>query len=278
MHFIGHTMGVPNLKLEETMKLFRDIGFDGIEIRCAENGHIDTETVKDADIEKIKNWSDLYNMPVTCLTSYYRDFITDKRESEINNLKKVIVIARSLNTPLVRLYGGIYPPPDGYSVSESWNRTVTGIKELAVEAQYADVKLCIETHNGSLTYSAMDAVKMVKDVNHPNAGILLDFAWVHLKGEEGPEETVEICRPYIMHCHYKDWQIEPDGSTTARLMGEGNIPWNQFFKALKESGYTGTLSDEYEKFWHPESLPEASEGMMKNLTYVKNCLSAGGGF
>jgi sugar phosphate isomerase/epimerase len=274
MKYIGHTMGVPELTLEEAMKLFSRLGFDGIEIRCAAEGHLDTDSAEPGTINEIKRWSRTYELPVTCLTSYFKDFVTEKRSRELESLKKVIAIAEKLDTPFVRLYGGIDPPPDGWSAWESWDKTVSGIKELSQFCEEKKVLLCIETHNGSLTYTAEDAVKMIREINRPNVGILLDFAWIHFRGKESPEEAVKLCGPYIFHCHYKDWKIGPEGSREACLMGEGDIPWERFFRALKASGYDGSLSDEYERYWHPADLPPAESGMKKNLSFVKNHLGS----
>ncbi|MFP4442037.1 MAG: sugar phosphate isomerase/epimerase family protein, partial [Spirochaetia bacterium] len=149
MKFIGHTMGVPELTLEEAMRLFSRIGFDGIEIRCAENGHLDTDSADSNTVESLRQWADSYRMPVTCLTSYYRDFITEKRFRELESLKKVISIAEKLRAPLVRLYGGIDPPPEGRSIRECWEKTVSGIQELSAHCEGKNVRLCIETHDGS---------------------------------------------------------------------------------------------------------------------------------
>jgi L-ribulose-5-phosphate 3-epimerase len=118
-------------------------------------------------------------------------------------------------------------------------------------------------------------VRMVRNVDRENVGILLDFAWVHLAGRESAREAVSGCLPYLVHCHYKDWLIEPGGTEPvwhARLMGEGTIPWRDLFAELVRCGYDGPASDEYERYWHPQELPPARIGMKHNLEYVRRCL------
>ncbi len=279
MQFAGHTMGVPNLNIFGAIELFSDLGFDGIEVRCAKDGQIDTETADDAFLSLVIERLEKYRIKPLCLTSYYKDFITGRKDSEIKNLKRVIQIADTLHCPLIRLYGGIDPPPEGFSRAQAWSRTVSGIQKLADYAEPFSIDLCIETHNGSLTFSASDAVRMVEDIGCDNVGILLDFAWVHVFGKETAAEAVELCRPYIKHCHYKDWKISgsgPDAGRKAALMGEGDIPWKEFFIALKNAGYGGSFSDEYERYWHRDALPEAKIGMERNLSYVKSVLENSG--
>lgn len=275
MKLAGHTMGTPDLDLVEAIDLFAEIGFDGIEIRCAKDGQIDPTSFSASDLDAARAALDRTGLSVVCLTPYNRDFVTEARASELAALRRVVDIAAALSCPLVRLYGGTDPVPDGVSPGQAWERTVTGIRELADHAAERDVGFCVETHIGSLTFVASDAVRMVRDVGRENVGILLDFAWVHLAGRETAAEAVEACAPYLVHCHYKDWIIEADGPAPAwhaRLMGEGTIPWKDFFAELVRSGYDGTMSDEYEYYWHPEELPPARIGMKHNLDYVHGCL------
>jgi len=270
-------MGVPNLNIFGAIELFSNLRFDGIEVRCAKDGQIDTETADDEFLLLVNKHLERHCIKPVCLTSYYKDFISDNRNREIDNLKRVIQIADSLRCPLVRVYGGIDPPPDHFSRREAWKHTVTGIQELAGYAEQHGVGICIETHNGSLTFSASDTVRMVQEIGRDNVGILLDFAWVYLLGKETFAETVEMCIPYIQHCHYKDWKISGQGAEAERsavLMGKGDIPWREFFTALQGAGYDGSLSDEYERYWHRESLPEARVGMQHNLHYVKSVFSS----
>jgi len=41
---------------------------------------------------------------------------------------------------------------------------------------------------------------------------------------------------------------------------------------LKKIDYEGYTSVEYEKFWHPEDLPEQENGMAQELKYLKERL------
>ena len=268
--FSGHTMGTPELDLYGAMKLFKELGFNGIEIRCAPDGHIDTSTITLEEIYKIKRWSKDLDLKIACLTPYFRDFVTSAREKELAEMKRVIEIAHELECPNVRALGGFLPAPKGCSASQIWKATVEALRELGAFAQPLGVQLCIETHDGSLTLTAHQVRQMVDDIDMENVGILFDFSWIHWAGEESPEEAVTLCMPKIFHCHCKDWQINRTiGERQVRLMGEGNIPWKRVFRALQEAGYAGYLSDEYEKYWHPEELPAPQEGMKKDLEYMQ---------
>jgi L-ribulose-5-phosphate 3-epimerase len=275
MKIAGHTMGTPDLNLRGAMRLFSRIGFDGIEVRCAKDGQLDSTTADDALLQLVRDWQQETGVQITCLTSYFKDFVTDRRDVELAGLKQVVDIAARLSVPMVRVYGGLDPVPEGYTREQDWERTASGIREIGLLAGDHSIDVCVETHNGSLTLSAADTVRMVEMVDLDNVGILFDYAWIYWAQAENPSEAVKLCAPYLRYVHYKDWHIDwdqPDaGQRQARLMGEGSVPWPEVFAALREVGYDGWIADEYEKYWHPE-LPEPEEGMARNRTYVQSLL------
>ena len=57
-----------------------------------------------------------------------------------------------------------------------------------------------------------------------------------------------------------------------RIVGEGVLPWPQILKLVREHGYDGWLSMEYERRWHPDDIPDASIGMKKSADYIKSIL------
>ena len=273
IYFSGHTMGAPGRDIYECIRLFREIGYDGIEVRVAPNGQIDSETITDAEALAIRDYAKEQGMRFSCLTSYYQNFADyEKRESVIANLRRVVELASLLECPLVRLYGGADAHTlTGMWFTDIWTRTVSGIREVALYAAQYGVRLCIETHVGSLTMSVRDTVRMVQDVGMANVGILFDYAWVELAGVETGAEAVKAAAPYIFHVHIKDWVLESRLPIKKKscLMGEGTVRWEEALAALREVGYTGWISDEYEKYWYPEDLPDPEIGMKHNLEYVR---------
>jgi len=273
--FSGHTMGTPKCDIYEAMELFNKLGYDGIEVRVAEDGQINSETISNEEVRNIKKKSDKIGIEFSCLTSYYQDFSSEKRNDVIFNLKRVIEIAHILSCPMIRLYGGTDRAPEGMWFVDHWTSTVTGIREVAEFAAERNVNICIETHIGSLTMSVRDTVRIIEDVNMNNVGILLDYAWVELAGIENGAEAVRKAARHIFHVHIKDWKLESrlPLKKESCLMGEGTVLWKKVLPELEKIGYTGYISDEYEKYWYPEELPEPEIGMKHNLDWVKNILT-----
>ena len=268
-------MGTPDKDIYEVIEFFRELGYDGIEVRVAKDGQIDSETVTDEEVNKIHEAAKAAGMEFSCLTSYYKDFTPPAREDVIKNLKRVAEIAAMLDCKLIRVYGGDEPfSRSDIWFNDFWSYTVSGIREVAQYAAPLGVSVVIETHISSLTMSARDTMHLIDDINMNNVGMIFDYAWVEFAGVETGAEAVRRAAKYIKHVHVKDWVLESRLPIKKQscLMGEGTVNWEEVFPALKEIGYTGYISDEYEKLWYPDLLPDAEIGMKHNLEYCKKHL------
>ena len=266
-------MGVPKMDIFEAMDFFEEIGYEGMEIRCAEDGHLDPETYTESIGREIKEKIDAHRMEVVCLTSYYLDFVSaDVRGSMLEGYREVIRIAGDLGCKRVR-YKGILPP-EGYTHEDAWDRTRSGLQESAAFASGLDVWICVENHSGSMTQGARETLRMVEEIGMDNVGVILDYAFIDLFGEEGIEESVDILRPYIQHVHLKDHIITDRemGAVTKFPLGEGDIDLERLLSRLESIGYEGYLTDEYERHWD-ETLPEPEIGMRQNAKYLQTLLA-----
>ena len=271
----GHTMGTPGMDLFEAMALFRELGYEGIEIRVASDGQLDVDAWTSGQRDAVVRRAGEVGIAICCLTSYYRDFVSpEKRDAEIAGLKRVAEIAADLGCPLIRAMGGACNTPEKRE-SVIRERGIAGLREAADHAAPLGVKLAVETHIGYQCLSARGTAEFVANVDHPHVGILLDYAWVHYAGSETAREAVEAACPYLLHCHAKDWSY-PDGDRERRraaLMGEGDVDLRAFLAALREIGYQGYVSDEYEKYWY-DHLPEPRVGMGHNAKFLRKGVTA----
>ena len=266
-------MGVPKLDIFEAIDLFAEIGYDGIEVRVQHDGQINASTYTAELGRRILRRLADRGLEICCLTPYCRDFVhPEEREAELAAFRRVIDIAAKLRCPIVRSYGGI-SVPEGEEEEAYWNRTVSGIRACAAYAQERQISIAVETHLGSLTFSATDTLKMIQAVDRPNVGVLFDYAWVDLRAEETPEAAFDMIRPHLLHCHVKDWVVHERETMekTSCLMGEGDVPWPPMLQMIAQSGYDGYVVDEYEKYWY-DHLPDAAVGMRRNLEYVQTVL------
>ena len=277
MKLCGHTMGMPDKSIFEALEFCASLGLEGIEIRCAANGHLDPETVDPFRVALIAEAAHRSGVAIACLTPYYKDYATpEAAEATLAGLHKTCQIAEDLGCSLVRATGGVWTEAMGGLEARTtraaiWERTAVGLQQAADIAIQHGVKLALENHSGTLTQTAEDTVAMVRQVDRPNFGILMDHYWVVAAGQEDPLEAARLQAPHVLHCHVKNI-VWVDGKPQANFLDEGAIDWLPILRILQEHGYDGYLSDEYEKFWRPE-LPEPEEGMGRNARYLRETLA-----
>lgn len=274
MKFAGHTMGMPQRDIYGCIDLMGDLGFDGVEVRVAPDGQLDDLAYDAALGERVREHARDRNVEICCLTPYYQDLLDPAiRDDRIAGLQRVVDMARDLGCPLVRAHGGPAIPDD--QDPEAARDTIAA--GLRVVGEYADgrgVRIAVETHGGSGTYSVTETADMMRRVGHPAVGVLFDIAWTFRAGEETVEETLELLGGHIIHCHVKDFRGPgPDGDFRLQVLpGAGCLPWPALLTGLVARGYQGYLCDEYEKFWKPE-LPEPEEWFVQSLGAMRRLLA-----
>lgn len=287
----GHTMGTPEYTVEQALTLFRDIGLDGAELvvqdgyRCAI-----PQQAEQHELEKIRNTADRLGLKIIALTPYYsrfNDLEAGVREAEIQGIRRVIEYAGVLGAKYIRIYAGNYAQTDTDPGEKKRACLVDSMRRLGEEAQRAGVTLVMENHFNTMTVSAADSISVAQEINHPAVGILYDQANLTFTGNEPWERALELQFAEIRYTHVKDLVFrgenteftssdvshpkEEERNVTTKIVGEGVIPWPAILQALKDRGYEGWLSLEYERRWHPQDIPDARIGMKRSADYLRSC-------
>lgn len=291
MKIAGHTMGTPEYTVTEAIKLFHDIGIDGAEIVVQDGYHSGISTACTMEeLEAVKKCAEENHIDICCLTpynSYFNDLDDGKRNAEIEGICKVIDACKYLGAHYIRIYGGNLQAGDTDHLAERRAKLVESMRCLGDKAAEKDVTLVIENHFNTMCVSAKDSASIIKEINHPNVRILYDQANLSFTENEGYEEAIAIQQDYVAYMHVKDLVFKEGVSFTSdevshpeeskrnvytRIVGEGVIEWPKILKLVKEHGYDGWLSMEYERRWHPDDIPDASIGMKKSADYIKSIM------
>ncbi|MHC4622606.1 MAG: sugar phosphate isomerase/epimerase family protein [Planctomycetota bacterium] len=118
------------------------------------------------------------------------------------------------------------------------------IKRLADAAAEKQIILLLETGQES----AEELREFLGELNHAAVGVNFDPANMILYDKGEPSEAVRTLGPWIKHIHIKDAIRTKEPGTWGREVpwGEGEVGGEAFLKALKETGYQGTLAIERE--------------------------------
>lgn len=279
----GHTLGTPNQTVPEAIELFAAAGLDAAEV-IWQDGYLSgiPETNNTGLVDLVAEASKIHDIPVVGLTPYMSGLNSPDeavRTRDIERFRSCIRDARKLGATVVRVYAGEYTPDLAHRHAELWDQLVTGLRTLGPFAGDHGVVLAVENHFNTMTMTAAETVDLVRDVDHPSVGILYDQANLTFTHSEPFQQAIAAQSEFIRHVHVKDLifvdRDRPFSATAvatvsgderavrSRVVGEGELEWPAILSSLAATGYPGALSLEYEYRWHPQDLPEPSDGFRR---------------
>lgn len=246
------TLGCPKWTLVQILDFARKYGYQGIEVRGI-LGELDLPKSPDFNSEKaIRNSLAALNsrgLVIVGLGSsaelHHADAI--KLATNLDNGKRFIDLAAALGGVNVRVYPNNLVP--GEEKKQTLDRIIHGMDLLAIHAKGSNVKVLMETH-GQVLWSD-DLLYIMKGISIAQTGLIWDIYNMWTVTKEDPAQVYSKLKPYIFHTHIKD-SIKKEGKENYVLLGRGEAPVKQAVGLLRNDGYTGFYSFEWEKLWHPE--------------------------
>jgi len=118
---------------------------------------------------------------------------------------------------------------------DEWKWGIDSMRQIAEHADTVGVTIGVEYINRFEAYfltCAADAIRLVKEVNHPRFRMMYDTFHANIE-EKDPIAALRQSAPYLVEVHAS----ENDRGTP----GQGHLPWPQIFAALKEIHFDGWL-------------------------------------
>ncbi len=281
--------------LEHDLTLFQRVGFDYVEIPVHGVDAILGGKLNERRVKEVQEILARFDLQYTVHSPDPLNLcdVGGKRRSHFQarcrlDLQKAVFRAsleftEAIGAEIMVYHGGATNPPNNNS--EEAGLSVERLKEIEREALSelasfaATLGIVIGVENiGSTSYSARIAelVEQVREINHPNVGITLDFGHAYLTARHlGYDflEAVELAAPYIVHTHVHDnfgrmvalphddvpyIHTAPFGVNDMHLPpGWGEIPYREVFSCLKD--YQGVVLMELKPRYGPyfeEALQE----------------------
>ncbi len=237
-----------------------ELGFDAIEFSGLSQPEGTTDLIAFAG--KIKDACVKAGLPIMSYT-IGADFINGEGgcEKEIERVKKEVDIAAVLGAPCMRHDATRGFGPDRlsmYDFMEALPILEKGCRGVTEYAATKGVKTMVENH-GFFVQDSDRCAALMKTVNSPNFGSLVDVG-NFLCADDDPVRACACMAPYAFHVHVKDFHTKPGnadpgtgwfrsrGGTPLRgaIVGHGNVDVPACLKALKDGGYDGYISIEFE--------------------------------
>jgi L-ribulose-5-phosphate 3-epimerase len=291
MRLAGHTLGTPEQTVPEALALFAAAGLDAAEVIYQDDYRSGLPLRDRRTAEQARRASDDTGIAIVGLTPYTTGInALDDRpwRTAVDEFRGGIEIAQIVGADRLRVYAGSWHPGDNDHAAH-WNRLVEALRTLAPEASAAGVRLCVENHFGTMTQSAAETARLVREVDHHAVRVLYDQANLTFAHDESYEEALRIQGDLVGHVHVKDLVFtDPDApfratetarvsaserTVRSRVVGDGVVPWTDILPALATLGYDDVLSLEYEYRWHPADLPEPTIGFARAALALRSILS-----
>ena len=209
------------------------------------------------------------------LSNDFADDDAQKRREQLDYMRAGIDDVVMLGAKTSRVFGG--NPKEGMSYEKARNYIVEGIKASAEYAASKGVVLALENH-GRLCGQAdqvLDLIAAVGSDHFRSNPDLANFTGVM----DDPVEATRKLAKYTVHVHAKDILVVPpeqvaegerrrsDGTALRGCaLGEGSVDLAACLDVLREAGFTGFLSVEYEGREDPKT------GVPKSVEYVRKLL------
>jgi len=243
------TLGCPELDLRGVFALARGHGIAAVELRVLKGsldlpGQFRGMGLSPAGLRALAEAS---GVRIVALDTSFR--LVDGTDKDRDEFLEMVPWAEALGGVRLRVFDGGSEGDASElqraSAAAGWWRSLR-----AERGWKSDIM--VETHDTLLTSPAIARFAAAA----PGAAILWDSHHTWRKGGENPAATWRSIGGHVVHLHVKDSAggAAPGDPIRHALPGTGDFPMADLRKALGES-YTGPLSLEWERHWHPDIAP-----------------------
>lgn len=155
--------------------------------------------------------------------------------------EKAAALAEKMQIPSVLFHAGFIPHDKNSSTFTKLTERISKISDLFAKH---NVQILLET--GQET--AQDLLALLNSLNRDNLYVNFDPANMILYAKGDPIQAVKLLLPKLGQIHIKDAKHAIKSGTWGKevAIGEGDVNWEEFFKALKEGNYQGNYIIERE--------------------------------
>ena len=234
-----HTGSFGALPLAEALRVTRETGWDGIELRHADfaKGLADGATI--GELLALVKATGLA-VPAVGVERGWVYAEGDARARLLDTITEVCRWATELDAPIIM--SPMDPNPGDL------NKAPASVREVGDIVASFGKTIALELNVNVQQFRTLQAVRDLLDAAaHPNVGLLVDT--YHIERGQGGLEAYERLRDgEIAYFQYSDvpaGPMNPPGNTSERLPpGQGVVPFAQILPIIRAKGYTGFLSYE----------------------------------
>lgn len=265
----------------EGIKIASNLQLDGVQI-YATTGEFSPESLTEEDKAAYKNLLCEKGLVISALCAdmggYGFEIASDNPE-RIEKTKKIIDLACEFDTKVITTHIGVIPED---KTNPRYKIMLDALTECGIYAKEKGITLAIETG----PEKAKTLLAFIEDTKG-GIGVNLDPANFAMVTGQDPVEAVYLLRDYIVHTHAKDGKMLDKTQDPTQVyhafatggvealnackgfeetpLGEGDVDWKNYIKALAEIGYEGFLTIEREGGDDPRKDMEMAVDFLRKL-------------
>lgn len=253
------SLGCPQASLAEAAALAGEFGISALELRVLE-GRTDLPRLfaeSPGGWSGVREFLEARGLQVRMLGTSGK--LVGGTQAGWEEILSFAELAEVLGVPWLRVFGGgVWGQPlsrDDYQAAADVLSRWHGERQ----SRGWNVDLVVETHDA---FSASGpCLRLMETVGRP-IPLIWDSHHTWRLGGESPEESWEALAPCVKHVHWKDSIGVPSARHpfTYVLPGGGEMPFGAVMDLLARDGFSGAVSLEWEKLWHPY-LPPLAEAL-----------------
>lgn len=274
------TLGCPNWDLEQIADTAQRLGYDGVELRAV-GGSLDLLDRPEFTCGNIRAARAMFedrNLEICCVDTSctFHSPHQMERSVQVDLALKHAELAAALGAPLIRVFPDKIQP--GATRDETRDYICESLRQIA-ERVPEEVSVALETHGDFAR--AESTLEIVTLVNHSRVKVIWDVANSAAAGDS-IDRSGQTVRRFLSHIHLRDARpVSASEHWLPVLAGTGEVSFAETLAAIESLNYSGYVSFEWEKYWHPEieepevALPDFINAIRKLQSDATTCSGIG---
>jgi len=266
--------------LERQLTLYKDAGFDGVEVRLVNEtefkgkliptgtlriGHMGEDARK---LAKIANSGGLEVHSIMCspLWKYCLTSPNEKyREVALRIIRDAINAAKILGADALLIIPGVVTEDVGYERAMALSKE--NLNKVVPLAEENEVILAVENVGNRFLLSPLEMRDFIDYFNSDYVKAYLDVGNIVLLRQGYPWDWIRILESRIVKVHVKDYDSRTRSVT---YLLQGDIDWKSVMIALREINYNGYLTAELSPYrLFPEKMLKDTATALKLIIGIK---------
>jgi sugar phosphate isomerase/epimerase len=279
MYFGYNTNGFAHHRLEDTLSILAELGYEGVALTLDYHTVNPLEPGWEKTAEKVRR--QLEQLKLRCVIETGARFLLDPRrkhwptlisgreedrQRRFDFLCRAVDVADRLSADAVSFWSGA---PDEAIVGDArFDRLCEQSVHLCDYTAKRNMRLAIEPEPGMLIDTMQRFAELHLIVGEANFGLTLDVGHLHCLGEGPIADHIRRERECLWNVHIEDMR---KGVHEHLMFGDGEMDFPPILKALDEIGYEGGVFVELSRHSH-----DAVNTARKALAFLKEARQAAG--